>query len=546
MNGLMMDAPLLLSGAIESAAAVHGATEVVARTVEGGLHRYTYAAAARRCRQLAQALGHLGVGDGERVGSLAWNTHQHFELFYGVPGSGAVLHTINPRLHDDQLVYIINHAEDRWICMDAATLPLAERLAPRLAGLEGWIFMGAGEALPKTALTPIQSYEDMLAAEDGTYRWPVFDERRASTICYTSGTTGVPKGVVYSHRSTLISAMLMSLADMIGGYRSGRLEVVMPVAPLFHANGWQMPYTAPMNGHKLVLPGRNFEPHLLFELMSAEKVTIAAAVPTVWLSLVEYMRGRDLKLPALRAALVAGTKAPRSLIEDLEHHGVVVAQTWGMTEAPGVLRTTLPPGTAEKSAEEQMAVKLRQGRIGYGTELRLLDDAGKPLPHDGKAIGNLEARGFCVATGYYKQDAAVSNGWLSTGDVACIFPDGSVEIVDRAKDIIKSGGEWISSVAIEGAVLDHPGVRQAAVIAIAHPRWQERPLLVVARKPGAEVTEDQVLAHLRPRVAKWWMPDAVVFVDELPMTATGKVLKQKLREQFKDFPASRLAAASHL
>jgi len=536
VRGLMMDFPLLSSSIIDHAAAVYGATEVVARTIDGGLHRYTYADAYARCKRFSQALLRLGIEDGEPVGSLAWNTHHHFELFYGVPGSGAVLHTINPRLHEDQIAYIADHAADRLICVDAATLPIAERIAPRLPNVQGWIFMDPGDELPATTLPNLHSYERLLEAETGIYAWPNLDELHASTICYTSGTTGAPKGVVYSHRSTVISALLMSLADMIGGYQSGRLEVVMPIAPLFHANGWQMPYTAPMNGHKLVLPGRNFEPDKLYQLMAAEKVTIAAAVPTVWLSLVDYMNGKGLRLETLRAALVAGTKAPRSLIEEMEQRfGVVVAQTWGMTEAPGVLRTTLPPGIADGPDDQRMAYKLRQGRIGYGTELRLVDDEGKALPRDGEAIGHLEVRGICVAAAYHRQAAAISDGWLSTGDVAKVFPNGCVEIVDRSKDIIKSGGEWISSVAIENAALGHPGIQQAAVIAVAHPRWQERPLLLAVRRPGAAVTESDVIAHLRQHVVNWWLPDAVLFLEELPTTATGKVQKQVLRDRYLNF-----------
>ena len=534
MLGLMMDVPLLTSGIIDHAAAVHGATEIVARGVDGDLHRYSYGEAIRRCKSFAQALLRLGVEDGDRIGSLAWNTHCHFELFYGVPGSGAVLHTINPRLHPDQIAYIADHAEDKWLCVDAATLSLAEQIAPRLPKVQGWIFLGPGAAPPAAALPNLRSYEHLLAAETGDYDWPGLDERHASTICYTSGTTGAPKGVVYSHRSTVLCALMMSLADMIGGYKSGAREVVMPIAPLFHANGWQMPYTAPLNGHKLVLPGRNFEPERLHELMAAERVTVAAAVPTIWIGLLDYMDRAGLRLDALRVALVAGSKAPQKLIEDLEgRFGVTVAQTWGMTEAPGVLRTTLPPGVAESDEVVRMSYKMRQGRIGYGAELRLVDDAGKPLPHDGKAIGHLEVRGPFVAASYHKQAAAVAGGWLSTGDVARISADGCVEIVDRSKDIIKSGGEWISSVEIENAALGHPGILQAAVIGMAHPRWQERPLLLVVRRPGAEVSESDLIAHLRGRIVSWWLPDAVVFVDALPTTATGKIQKQVLRDRYR-------------
>ncbi|HLG46570.1 MAG TPA: long-chain fatty acid--CoA ligase [Reyranella sp.] len=546
MQGLMMDAPLLVSSVLEHAARVHAATEIVARTPEGGMHRTTYAEADARAKRLAKALAALGVQPGDRIGSLAWNTHHHFELFYGVSGSGAVLHTINPRLFDEQLVYIANHAEDSWICIDAATLVIAERIAPQLRTVKGWIYMTVEAALPQSPLK-LLSYEALIAAQDPDYQWPQFDERQASVICYTSGTTGPPKGVVNSHRSTLLSALLMSTADMIGGYRSGMREVVMPIAPMFHGNGWQMVYTAPLNGHKLVLPGRHFEAEKLYEVMAQEQVTVGACVPTVWLTLVDHLERNGLTLPALRAALVAGTKAPRALIEALQQRGVDVAQCWGMTEALGITKCSLPPGLEDAPAEQRLEQKMRQGRVAFTAQLRIVDDEGQELPRDGVAYGNLEARGPTVTAAYLKQPASLSaDGWLQTGDVAKLFPDGTVEIVDRSKDVIKSGGEWIASAQVENAAMGHPAVAQAAVIGIAHPRWQERPLLVVVPKQGQQVTAAELIDFLRPHMASWWLPDDVVFVDALPMTATGKIHKVTLRELFRDFVSPRTAEQKHV
>ena len=530
MLGLMMDAPLLTTGILRYAAVAHGETQIVSRCVDGTIFRYSYSEAMARCQKLSAALLSVGLKPGERVGSLLWNTHHHFELFYGATAQGIVLHTINPRLYDDTLVTIINHAEDRWIVVDAATIALAERLAPRLTSIEGYIYADRDEKIPESSLPNLISYEALLASQRDDHQWPEFDERSASIMCYTSGTTGDPKGIVYSHRSIVLASLFMSTADMVGVFRPGELEAVMPIAPLFHANGWMMPFTAPMNGQKLVLPGRNFEPAMLCELIAGEGVTACAAVPTVWLGLVQYLKETGAAIPSLRAALVAGTKAPKPLVEDLEGRGISVGQVWGMTEAAGGVRSTPPPGTSLLTKDEQLERKLRQGRMGYGTELRIVDDDGVPLPHDGKAQGHLEARGPCIASGYYRHESANSTGWLTTGDVARIHRDGGIEIVDRSKDVIKSGGEWISSMTVESAAMEHPSLALAAVVGVSHPRWQERPLLFATLKPGSSTSRDQVIDHLAARLPKWWLPDDVIFVNALPMTATGKIRKAELRD----------------
>ncbi|MDP6706733.1 MAG: long-chain fatty acid--CoA ligase [Alphaproteobacteria bacterium] len=542
MQGLMMETPLLLTEMIRFAAECHGEVEVVARDMDDTIHRYTYAQAHDRTKRLAQASKRLGIRFGDVVGALGWNTHRYFELFYGISGTGAVLHTINPRLFEAQLVYIINHAEDRWLFIDTATIELAERLAPQLETVEGYVFMGPEATMPESVLPNLQCYETLLAAEDGEYEWPEFDERTASTICYTSGTTGDPKGVVYSHRSSWLSCLHLSSRNLGGDVHDGEAECWMPMAGVFHANGWFIPYIAPMNGYKLVMTGRNYEPEKLYELVEGEGVTMCAGVPTIWLMLANYLKESNLGLSTLKTVLMSGSKPPRVLIDMLEKDfDVRATEAWGMTEVIGATRASLRPGEAALGQEAQLDRRELQGRRAFGTRYRLIDDAGDDLPHDGAATGHLLVKGAIVASGYWKSQGIVgetgvdADGWLHTGDVARLHGDGYIELADRSKDVIKSGGEWISSVTLENTAMGHPDVREAAVIGAAHPKWQERPLLIVVRREGAAAGAEEILAYMAERVASWWLPDDVVFVDELPYTATGKVHKLRLRETFADY-----------
>ena len=539
MQGLIMDMPLMISAAMRHAAEFHGKTEVVARTIEGDIHRYDYATAHARMQQLANALLRLGMQPGDRVGSLAWNTHRHFEMFYGVSGTGAVLHTINPRLFAEQLVYIINHAEDRLLFVDAATLPVVEAIAPRLTTIEHYVMMCEPARMPaKTSLPKLLCYDELLATESAHYDWPDFDERSASTLCYTSGTTGNPKGVLYSHRSALLVALQFAPFVTMGA-KNGALETMMPMAPMFHGNAWQFPYLAPMVGARLVLPGRNYEPDKLYELLEGERVTLTCGVPTFWLILTEWLQRHGKTFSTLRTSLSSGSAPPRSLIETMERDfGVQLMQAWGMTEALGGSAATMKPGAADLPIEQRIDQRLKSGRALFGNRYRIVDDEGKALPHDGVAFGHLRVKSPWVSNGYFKGEggsAVDEQGWLKTGDLATIDADGYISLTDRSKDVIKSGGEWISSIELENIASGHPAVLQAAAIGIAHPKWQERPLLVVTKREGSSLSAAELLDYMRGKVASWWLPDAVEFVDQMPLTGTGKLWKLKLREQFKDY-----------
>jgi 3-(methylthio)propionyl---CoA ligase len=547
LQGLQMDVPLTISSLIDHAATFHPEVEIVARTIEGDIHRTTYGEAGKRTKRLAKALSRLGVAPGDRVGSLAWNTHRHFEMFYGVSGMGAVLHTINPRLFAEQIIYIINHAEDRLLFVDAATLPVLEEIAPRLETVRQCVMMAPRDRMPATArLSDLLCYEELIDAESDDYAWPEFDERAASTLCYTSGTTGNPKGVLYSHRSTMLSTVLIS--TIVGtGSRNGAREVLMAMAPMFHGNAWDFPYVAPMIAAKLVMPGRNFEPQKLYELIEEEGVTITCGVPTLWIILTDWLDRTNQRFSRLRLALSSGSAPPRALVEKLErNYGIDFVQAWGMTEIIGGSLGLMEPGSADLPFEERINRRMISGRAVWGIKYRIVDDEERPLPHDGKAFGHLRVKGPWVASGYFKGEggsALDGEGWLKTGDVATIDPHGHIALTDRSKDVIKSGGEWISSIALEDVAAGHPDVLQAAVIGVAHAKWQERPLLIVVRRQGGTVDGRALLDFMRDKVASWWLPDDVVFVEAMPMTGTGKIHKLTLRAKFKDhvFPATERA-----
>jgi fatty-acyl-CoA synthase len=539
LQGLQMNMPLMVSSLIDHAATYYADTAIVARTIEGDVYRYSYGEAGSRARRLAKALLDIGVAPGDRVGSLAWNTHRHFEMFYGVSGMGAVLHTINPRLFADQIVYIINHAEDRILFLDAATLPVIEPIAARLTTVKDYVMMTPRERMPaKISIANLLCYEELIEAANDDYVWPEFDEHAASTICYTSGTTGNPKGVVYSHRSAMLSSMLVSNIVCLGARNGGR-ETLMPMAPMFHGNAWEFPYVAPMMGTKLVLPGRNYEPDKLYEMIESEGVTITCGVPTMWIILTDWLDRTNKRFSKLRMTLSSGSAPPRSLVEKLErNYGVEMAQAWGMTEALGGSNALMKPGSAELSFDERIDRRMKSGRAMWGVKYKIVDDAEREVAHDGVAFGHLRVKAPWIASGYFKAEgdnALDDEGYLKTGDMATIDPDGYVTLTDRSKDVIKSGGEWISSIALENIAAGHPDVLQAAVIGVAHPKWQERPLLIVVRRQGSDLDGNALIDFMRDKVVSRWLPDDVAFIDAMPMTGTGKIQKLTLREQFKGY-----------
>ncbi|WP_307727791.1 3-(methylthio)propionyl-CoA ligase [Massilia sp. TS11] len=537
LMGEMMHVPLLISTIIDFAARHYGSAEIVTRRVEGDIHRYTYRDCARRARQLANALSGLGVQMGERVGTLAWNTYRHLEAYYGVSGSGAVLHTINPRLHPEQIAYIMGHAEDKVLMFDLTFLPIVQGIAAHCPTVKHWVLMAERSHMPTDDNIPgLLCYEDLIHSHSDDYSWPQFDENAAATLCYTSGTTGNPKGALYSHRSTVLHAYASAMPNALN-VTSG--DAILPVVPMFHVNAWGLPYSVLLSGAKMVFPGAALDGKSLYELFEAEGVTFSAGVPTVWLGLVNYCLQNNLQFSTFRRTVVGGSACPPSLLNTMmDKLNVEVIHAWGMTEMSplGTVSTVLGKHRSMPEAE-QRKIRLKQGHAIYGVDMKIVDDAGKELPWDGESFGHLYVRGPWIVSGYFKGEGGdpLVNGWFPTGDVATIDPDGFMQITDRSKDVIKSGGEWIGSIDIENLAMTHPAVLQAACIGVPHPKWDERPLLLVVKRPGLELTREDVLHHLEGKIAKWWMPDEVLFLDGLPLGATGKVLKNKLREQFREY-----------
>ena len=537
MLGLMQDWPLTIHKIIDFAAIQHPNREVVSRQVEGPIHRTNYREVRGRAMRVAQLLAREGIQLGDRVATLAWNGHRHLESWYGITGIGAVYHTVNPRLFAEQIVWIMNHAEDRLVFLDLTFVPLLEAIADKLPTVERYVVFTDQAHMPATKLKNAVPYEDWLAGADGDFRWADFDERTAAGLCYTSGTTGHPKGVLYSHRSNVLHSFSVTGMDSIP---VGQSDSIMPIVPMFHANSWSLAFSCPMRGAKMVMPGARLDGASVYELLETEKVTMTAAVPTVWLMLLGYMQKEGKRLTTLKKVLIGGSACPPAMIRAFEDdYGVEVRHAWGMTEMSPVGSTgSIKPECEDLSHEELLALKAKQGWAPFGVEMKIVDDENRELPWDGKRFGRLKVAGFAVAKSYFKGEGGEildEDGFFDTGDVATIDPNGYMQITDRAKDVIKSGGEWISSIDIENLAVGHPDVAEAAVIGIAHPKWDERPLLVVVPKEGKTPQPEEVLGFLQSRIAKWWLPDDVQIVAEIPHTATGKINKLKLRETFKDY-----------
>jgi fatty-acyl-CoA synthase len=537
MQGQMQERPLLISQLIDFAERFHGDGEIVSRRVEGDIHRYTYADAALRSRQVANALDRLSVPIGERVGTLAWNGYRHFELYYGVSGSGRVLHTINPRLHPEQVAWIINHAEDEVVCFDLTFAPILKAIHSHCPKVRQWVALCDADALPSdTGIPNLISYESWIAGEATTYAWPELDESVAACLCYTSGTTGNPKGVLYSHRSSVLHAYAAAMPDVMC---LSAKDSVLPVVPMFHVNAWGIPYTAAATGCKLVFPGPALDGKSIYELLEAEKVTFAAGVPTVWQMLLGHLQQNNLRFSTLQRTVIGGSACPPAMIRMFKDtYGVTVLHAWGMTEmSPLGTLCTLKNKHLSLPADEQLKILCTQGRPVFGVSMKIVDDEGRELPHDGKAQGELLVSGPWIVRSYFKGEGGdpLIDGWFPTGDVATIDADGYLHITDRSKDVIKSGGEWISSIDVENIAMAHPAIAMAACIGMRHPKWDERPIVVVVKKPGADVAREELLKFYEGRIAKWQIPDDVVFVDAIPLGATGKMQKVKLREELAGY-----------
>lgn len=542
MLGLMQDWPLLCHRIIEHAATIHGSQEVVTRSVEGPIVRTTYGEIHKRALKVSQQLTRHGIKLGDRVATIAWNTGRHLEVWYGIMGIGAICHTVNPRLFPEQIAWIINHAQDRVVITDLTFVPLLEKLADKLPSVERYVVLTDAAHMPQTTLKNAVAYESWIGEADGDFAWGTFDENTAAAMCYTSGTTGDPKGVLYSHRSNVLHALMANSRDSLG---TSAADTMLPVVPLFHANSWGIAFSAPSMGTKLVMPGPKLDGASVYELLDTEKVTYTAGVPTVWLMLLQHMQAHNLKLPHLKMVVCGGSAMPRSMIKAFLDMGSNVRHAWGMTEmSPIGTLATLKPPFLDAEGDAKLDVLQTQGFPPFGVEMKITDDAGNKLPWDGKTFGRLKVSGPAVSKAYYKVDTNIldGEGFFDTGDVATVDPHGFMRITDRSKDVIKSGGEWISSIDLENLAVGHPAVAEAAVIGVYHPKWDERPLLIVQLKQGQTATREDILKYMEGKIAKWWMPDDVAFVDGIPHTATGKILKTALRDQFKAYRFPNAAA----